>query len=175
MTVKQTLDIFTNAAGVVGYHGAGHANTLFTANPSCVIEISTYRTLDWKPWRSNSELATQNDLLFWHTVRIKLQTLLSANAYAGELPGIARDLAGHEGRKLAVARSKWIKNLRHVRLVRCWTSSLEGRTTRQLRPIGRGADDRVFPAVTTCVSVSEAAGCREACNRNESSRKELDI
>jgi len=116
MTVKQTLDVFTNAAGVVGYHGAGLANTLFTARPSCVMEISTYRTLDWKPWRSNSDLANQNDLLIWHTVRIKLQALLSANAYAGELPSIARDTAGHEGRNLTVARSKWIKNLRHVRL-----------------------------------------------------------
>lgn len=117
MTVKQTFDIFTNAAGVVGYHGAGHANTLFTAHPSCVMEISTYRTLNWKPWRSNSDLAKQNDLLFWYTVRVKLQTLLGANTYAGELPNIARDIAGHEGRKLAAARSRWIKNLRNVQLL----------------------------------------------------------
>lgn len=122
MTVKQTLDIFTNAAGVVGYHGAGHANTLFTGHPSCVMEISTYRSLEGKPWRSNSELANQNDMLFWHTVRVKLQTLLSANAYAGKLPGILKsrgpmDKFGHTDRKLEVARSRWIKNLRNVRLL----------------------------------------------------------
>jgi hypothetical protein len=122
MTVKQTLDLFTNAAGVVGYHGAGHANTLFTAHPSCVMEISTYRTLEWKPWRSNSELANQNDMLFWHTVLINLQTLLDANKYAGKLPDIRKsrgpmDKFGHTDRKLTVARSRWIKNLRNVRLL----------------------------------------------------------
>jgi hypothetical protein len=38
----ETLSLFANAAAVVGYHGAGHVNAVFTPHPVCVAEISTY-------------------------------------------------------------------------------------------------------------------------------------
>lgn len=84
-SIKSTFDIFTNAAGVVGYHGAGFANALFTARPSCIMELTTWKDLEsTRPWRTNRFLTKESPYLVWHTLRIKLQTLLDAN------PGVAK-------------------------------------------------------------------------------------
>lgn len=79
-SIKSTFDIFTNAAGVIGYHGAGFANALFTARRSCMMELSTWKDLESTiPWRTNRFLARESPYLFWYTLRIRLQTLLDAN------------------------------------------------------------------------------------------------
>jgi len=103
VSIPDTIRLFMNAAGTIGYHGAALVNALFTTRPSCIMEISTY--LDKagnSEWRTNKWLATEHALLSWHTIHIQIQTLLTVN-----------------GEKLPwyyPGRSKWIKNLRYVDL-----------------------------------------------------------
>jgi hypothetical protein len=82
-SIKSTFEMFTNAAGVIGYHGAGFANALFTARPSCIMELTTWYDLEsTRPWRTNRFLIRESPYLFWYTLHIKLQTLLDANPNA---------------------------------------------------------------------------------------------
>lgn len=41
-SVAETLDLFANAAAVVGFHGAGLVNVLFTPHAACLFEVSGY-------------------------------------------------------------------------------------------------------------------------------------
>jgi len=102
-SIPDTVRLFMNAAGTIGYHGAAFVNALFTARPSCIIELSTYTDKDGThEWRTNEWLATEHALLSWHKVHINLQTLLTIN-----------------GEKLPWKKgiiNKWIKNLHYVDL-----------------------------------------------------------
>jgi hypothetical protein len=101
-SIKSTFDIFTNAAGVVGYHGAGFANVLFTARPSCVIELTTWTSLEKiRTWRTNKFLAKESPHLSWRILQIELQTLIDANNV-----------------KLEQIKSvDWVKELKVIRLL----------------------------------------------------------
>merc|ERR1740121_2745271 len=103
MSIPDTIRLFMNAAGTIGYHGAALVNALFTARPSCIMEISTYMDKAGKmEWRTNKWLATEHALLSWHTIYVQVQTLLTVNRE--KLPWYVP------------GRSKWIKNLRWVNL-----------------------------------------------------------
>jgi len=109
-SIKNTFEIFTNAASVIGYHGAGFANALFTARPSCMMELSTWKDLEsTRPWRTNRFLTKESPYLFWHTLHIKLQTLLDAN------PAVAK----------AKRVADYIKELRIIQLSESDVSTLE--------------------------------------------------
>merc|ERR1719277_1609875 len=41
-SVIDTIKLFSQANGIVGYHGAGWANSYFTAHPHCAQQISTF-------------------------------------------------------------------------------------------------------------------------------------
>jgi hypothetical protein len=103
VSIPDTIRLFMNAAGTVGYHGAAFVNALFTTKPSCIMELTTYKDSEGKDeWRTNEWLATEHTLLSWHKIHIKIQTLLTIN-----------------GEKLPwryASRSKWIKNLHYVDL-----------------------------------------------------------
>jgi hypothetical protein len=45
-SVPQTLDLFANAIAVVGFHGAGLLNILFTPRAACLIELTYYVDLN---------------------------------------------------------------------------------------------------------------------------------
>jgi len=60
-TQKDTINLFAHAAGVVGWHGAAFANVLFASKPTCVVEMQTFRDIDY----SDNTLARTMD--FWAT------------------------------------------------------------------------------------------------------------
>jgi len=101
-SIKSTFDIFTNAAGIVGYHGAGFANVLFAARPSCVLELTTWTSLaKIRTWRTNKFLARENPYLSWKVLQIELQTLMDAN-----------------NKRLEQIKSvDWVKELKVIRLL----------------------------------------------------------
>ena len=41
-SVSATLDLFASASAVVGFHGAGLVNSLYTPSPVCLMEVSTH-------------------------------------------------------------------------------------------------------------------------------------
>ena len=72
-TLLQTVDMFSNARIVVGFHGAGHANTIFCQNKTVVVELSWY--LDEKSdklWRSNNKVASLHGRLQWIVYALRL-------------------------------------------------------------------------------------------------------
>jgi hypothetical protein len=60
-SVSEMIRLFSSACAVVGTHGAGHANTIFSRRDALIVEISTYAApqsltdIDTEPvlWRSN--------------------------------------------------------------------------------------------------------------------------
>jgi len=42
-----TINLFAHASGVVGYYGAALANVLFASKPACVVEMTTFKDLDY--------------------------------------------------------------------------------------------------------------------------------
>mmetsp|Transcript_74589 Transcript_74589/g.200357 ORF Transcript_74589/g.200357 Transcript_74589/m.200357 type:complete len:394 (+) Transcript_74589:79-1260(+) len=105
VSIPDTIKLFMNAAGTIGYHGAAFVNALFTTRRSCIMEITTYMDKEgMREWRTNEWLASEHKLLSWQKVHIQLDTLLTVN-------GAKRPWYG--GKKL----SKWIKNLRYVDLL----------------------------------------------------------
>lgn len=105
--VTDVFRIFTNAAGIIGYHGAALVNAVFTAIPSCVMEFTAYRDEhEQRVWRTNKALALENSFLSWHVLPIKLQTLLTVNGLKPKwFPG--KDMR----------RDKWIKHFHYVNLL----------------------------------------------------------
>jgi len=104
-SITDTFRIFTNAAGIIGYHGAAFVNAVFTAIPSCVMEFTAYRDdASTKVWRTNKALALENRFLSWNVLPIKLQTLLTVN---GLKPTWFQDMR----------RDRWIKHFHYVNLL----------------------------------------------------------
>mmetsp|Transcript_3139 Transcript_3139/g.8050 ORF Transcript_3139/g.8050 Transcript_3139/m.8050 type:complete len:400 (+) Transcript_3139:54-1253(+) len=69
-TQAHTISLFAHASGVIGYHGAGAVNTLFSSRPLCMLEITTFMDADFSDntvWRSNKKLAAINKNLIWLT------------------------------------------------------------------------------------------------------------
>ena len=81
-TVAQTVGVFANARAVVGYHGAGFANTMLSAHGACVLEISTNTdTADENRWRTNAFMCLPwNPSLRWAVYRVPLTQMLDANS-----------------------------------------------------------------------------------------------
>jgi hypothetical protein len=103
-SITDTLRLFTNAVGTVGFHGAALVNTLFTTIPSCVMEFTTYLDdASTHEWRTNQALALQNRFLSWHKVPINIKTLLTVNGLKAPW---------FQGKK----RDKWIKHFHFVNL-----------------------------------------------------------
>ena len=80
-TVAQTVGVFANARAVVGYHGAGFANTMLSAHGACVLEVSTNTdTAGEKLWRTNAFMCLPwNPSLRWAVYRVPLTQMLDAN------------------------------------------------------------------------------------------------
>jgi len=103
-SIPDTIRLFMNAAGTIGYHGAALVNALFTTRRSCIMEITTYTDKEGQyEWRTNEWLATEHTLLSWQKIHIPLQNLLTINNVT---------LPWYRGAK----RNKWIKNLRYIDL-----------------------------------------------------------
>merc|ERR1712194_785353 len=87
----ETVRAFAGAAGVVGYHGAGFANTIFNGRHVCVVEITTYKDVDCSDktvWRSHPDLRTRGDKVppvtinphaAWQLYLLPLLPMLQAN------------------------------------------------------------------------------------------------
>ena len=84
-SVADTVRLFAAAAGVVGYHGAGLANAMFTPRPQCVLEYSCAFGGDPPQlWRSNGpRVAAWTPMLRWDVLVLPLTQLLSTNAKRG--------------------------------------------------------------------------------------------
>jgi hypothetical protein len=67
---------------VVGYHGAGFANTMLSTHGACVLEISTNTdTAGEKLWRTNAFMCLPwNPSLRWAVYRVPLPQMLDANS-----------------------------------------------------------------------------------------------
>lgn len=80
-SVAQTVSIFGNARAVVGYHGAGFANTMLSAHGACVVEASTNAdTAGRALWRTNAFMCLPwNPALRWAVYRVPLPAMLDAN------------------------------------------------------------------------------------------------
>ena len=109
-SVLSTLRLFARASAIVGIHGAGHANAVFTVTPVCVIELSTYlfdqtwqkrcglsvppanATWIWNgtwvmPWRSSrGTIPPWNPKIAWHCYRVSLGQVLDANGWPCNAP-----------------------------------------------------------------------------------------
>ena len=67
---------------MVGYHGAGFANTMLSTHGACVLEISTNTdTAGEKLWRTNAFMCLPwNPSLRWAVYRVPLPQMLDANS-----------------------------------------------------------------------------------------------
>lgn len=76
-----TLRAFASARAVVGYHGAGFANALFSPKHTRLVEVSTYvDEANRRPWRSNvGALARWRSFGATHVLRLPVQQILCAN------------------------------------------------------------------------------------------------
>ena len=70
--VRTTLALFGHASAIVGVHGAGLVNAVFTSTPACVVEISTWLWHTHSPWRSNRDgvLPWTSERIHWITHRL---------------------------------------------------------------------------------------------------------
>jgi hypothetical protein len=70
----ETVQIFAQSRVVVGYHGAGLANTLFCSSGTIVLEYTTFHDMNaTKLWRSNEKgIAGKHGHLKWlkHTIDV---------------------------------------------------------------------------------------------------------
>jgi hypothetical protein len=79
------LTIFHSAESIVGYHGAGFANAVFSRH-ACAHELTTFKTLrndisKENIWRSNMErVLIHTTKLSWHIHLIPLEQMVMANA-----------------------------------------------------------------------------------------------
>ena len=67
------MRMFYNAKVVVGYHGAGFANTIFCRAGTVILEYTTFHDMDaTQMWRSNEEIAKVHVGLIWlkHTLDV---------------------------------------------------------------------------------------------------------
>lgn len=79
-SVADTVRMFTQAAEIIGYHGAAMANTLFSARRHCVHHISTFKDLQSQVhWRVNDDVARMNRLGSFNVYDIPLIDLLDDN------------------------------------------------------------------------------------------------
>jgi len=62
----ETVEIFANARVVVGYHGAGFANTIFSPWDTIVLEYTTFHDMNGtRLWRTNVKIAQIHGGLTW--------------------------------------------------------------------------------------------------------------
>lgn len=72
-TLLQTVEKFSNARIVVGFHGAGHANAIFCQNETVVVELSWYQDAKSdKLWRTNNKVGTIHGKLHWILYALRL-------------------------------------------------------------------------------------------------------
>jgi hypothetical protein len=99
-TFQETVSLFYDSRVVVGYHGAGFANTIFCRNETIVLEFTTFHDLNGtKLWRTNEGVAQKHKGLKWikHTIDIDHLTDLDKLLNATD-------------------KDKYIKSLRYVAL-----------------------------------------------------------
>ncbi len=71
-SIPETIQLFSNAKFVIGFHGAGLANTLFCKKGTTVIEYSIAYSNANDLWRTNKEIAFLNDDIIWITYKLNL-------------------------------------------------------------------------------------------------------
>jgi len=100
-SVRDTIKLFVGAVGVVGYHGAGFVNALFTDHEVCAQEITTWKDAkSTEAWRSNEWLAQFNLRLHWNTYALPLSELLEANS--------VKDVHGNKDMDHFIKDLKWV-------------------------------------------------------------------
>jgi hypothetical protein len=67
------------ACAIVGYHGAGHTNAMFSRNNTYVLEVSTFEkpgdnTSIWRSNRQNTVMKMDNTVV-WEVYPIELECL----------------------------------------------------------------------------------------------------
>jgi hypothetical protein len=80
---KETIEIFANAQVVVGYHGAGLANAIFSPWGAIVLEYTTFHDMNATHlWRSNSAVAKMHGGLTWLRHAIDIDRLTDLDTLA---------------------------------------------------------------------------------------------
>lgn len=75
--LHQAVPFFTNADVVIGFHGAGFVNCMWSKPGTLALEISSYS--DWentKVWRSNRQVVEAHSKLRWITYWLRLQSVI---------------------------------------------------------------------------------------------------
>ncbi|KAL1522360.1 hypothetical protein AB1Y20_017352 [Prymnesium parvum] len=89
-SARETVRLFANAAGIVGYHGAGFANAVFTQRRACVLELSP--AFGREAWRTNGlAMMRWTPVLAWDILMLPLTQLLRANGQNVELAKVLVD------------------------------------------------------------------------------------
>jgi hypothetical protein len=72
-SLVHTAELFAHARIVVGFHGAGHTNTIFCRNETVVVELTWFmdERMD-KLWRTNDKLAEMHGALHWIVYALRL-------------------------------------------------------------------------------------------------------
>jgi hypothetical protein len=94
-TFKETIEIFADAQVVVGYHGVGLANAIFSPWGAIVLEYTTFQDMNaTRPWRSNSAVAKMHGGLTWlrHAIDIDRLTDLDTLANSTDTDHFIKDL-----------------------------------------------------------------------------------
>lgn len=77
-SLRRTVDLFRNARVVVGYHGAGLANIVFSRNGTVLIELTTY-VRGTRSWRVNTPSVTKWGSFHSYVIHIPILHILRAN------------------------------------------------------------------------------------------------
>jgi len=134
--------MFARAAAIVGYHGAGIINAVFTPHHACLLEMTTSTTFDEKhprQWRTNSrDVVLWNPLLQTHAHIILLKEIMAAN----NLTPWTRANAPHFKARGAGDMGHWIKSLAWVGLTRRTVQDLASWLNGCLREHAAGSASR---------------------------------
>lgn len=120
--MSSTMEMFAAAGGLVGFHGAGFANSVFNGQRLCVVEITTFQDADCSDkeiWRTHLNLYAKaepakggnqrlwplsiNPSVVWETHLLPLRRLLARNG----LEDRCSDGGMHDMDEI-VKRIKWI-------------------------------------------------------------------
>ena len=92
---KETVEIFANARVVVGYHGAGFANAVFSPWGTIVLEYTTFYDMNGtRLWRTNGKIAQIHGGLAWlrHGIDVDRLTDLDTLANTHDTDHFIKDL-----------------------------------------------------------------------------------
>ena len=111
-TVVQTMAAFSQSKVIVGYHGAGLVNALFSPPGAVVLEFTTMRDVNTTAlWRSNAGLATIHPKLKWIQHAVDVDRLDNESGTADVVDAVSKIKTHSE-------RDRFIKAVKQIHISR---------------------------------------------------------